>query len=212
MPSPRASLLAGQKSGAPSVTNAPSLTLPNMGRPAQDGSVSPPPRKPAVDQMRAAPSSRISPKPRQEQTKRFAYAPEKRLLPDEVVAQAASHEHVETVAAGLHHDSVRVRQAAALALGSLGLRGATHAGALAALMKDSDPGVRRAAAIALGNLGKLAADQEEVLQQASASDADDDVRFHAAVALGIVQATSPKSAAPWPRPLPTPPSTEPVTA
>ncbi|CAE7856974.1 unnamed protein product [Symbiodinium microadriaticum] len=132
-----------------------------------------------------------------EQTKRFAYAPEKRLLPDEVVAQelpqdasshkAASHEHVETVAAGLHHDSVRVRQAAALALGSLGLRGATHAGALAALMKDADPGVRRAAAIALGNLGKLAADQEEVLQQASASDADDDVRFHAAVALGIVQ-------------------------
>eukprot|EP00439_Symbiodinium_sp_Y106_P081530 s741_g20.t1 len=156
-----------------------------------------------------------------EQTQRFIYAPEKRLLPDETLAQelprdassrqAAGHEHVETVASGLHHDSARVRQAAALALGSLGLRGATHAGALAALMKDSDPGVRRAAAIALGNLGKLAADQEEVLQQSSACDADDDVRFHAAVALGIVQATSPKSAAPWPRPAPAPPSTEPVT-
>eukprot|EP00439_Symbiodinium_sp_Y106_P079664 s741_g18.t1 len=66
LPSPRASLLARQKSGAPSVANAPSLTLPNMGRPAQEGSVSPPPRKPAVDQMGAAPLSRISPKPRQD--------------------------------------------------------------------------------------------------------------------------------------------------
>ncbi|CAE7570830.1 unnamed protein product [Symbiodinium natans] len=59
---------------------------------------------------------------------------------------------------------------------------------------DSDAGVRRAAAIALGNLGRMAADQEEVLQEAAACDADDDVRFHAAVALGIVQATSPKAA------------------
>eukprot|EP00435_Cladocopium_sp_Y103_P060475 s1441_g22.t1 len=96
----------------------------------------------------------------------------------------------EDVASRLHHSEPVVRQAAAAALGALGEVAAEHVRQLASLIEDVDSGVRRAAAIALGNLGQRAVGHADALLAASQLDDDDDVRFHAAVALGMLGATS----------------------
>ena len=96
----------------------------------------------------------------------------------------------EDVASRLHHSEPVVRQAAAAALGALGEVAAEHISELAMLIQDVDSGVRRAAAIALGNLGQKAVGHADALLAASQLDDDDDVRFHAAVALGMLGATS----------------------
>jgi len=96
----------------------------------------------------------------------------------------------EDVASRLHHSEPVVRQAAAAALGALGEVAAEHISELAMLIQDVDSGVRRAAAIALGNLGQKAVGHADALLAASQLDDDDDVRFHSAVALGILGATS----------------------
>lgn len=57
------------------------------------------------------------------------------------------------LAGALRHAEPKVRKAAALALGSLGLVAAPHADALKAAVRDGDPDVRRAALEALEALG-----------------------------------------------------------
>ncbi|CAJ1362301.1 unnamed protein product [Effrenium voratum] len=100
-------------------------------------------------------------------------------------AKAASGD----VTSRLHHAEPVVRQAAVAALGALGRAAKDDARLLAASLRDTDAGVRRAAAIALGNLGKPASAYTDALLAASRHDNDDDVRFHAAVALGMLGAS-----------------------
>lgn len=97
----------------------------------------------------------------------------------------ASGASTSDIASRLRHSEPVVRQAAVAALGALG--DVEQAGQLAKLLQDSDAGVRKAAALALGNLGQSAAVYTDALLSASQHDYDDDVRFHAAVALGMLK-------------------------
>jgi len=101
------------------------------------------------------------------------------------IAPQVSEGHVREVAAGLSSEDPAIRKAAAKTLGSLRHSGAHVEELGSVLIDDPVPSVRRAAATGLGNLGRMAASQATALLAASLQDSDEDVRFAAAVSLGV---------------------------
>ncbi len=100
---------------------------------------------------------------------------------------------IETLAAGLRHESRLVRQSSAWALSQMNDGVADVAPALTASLADQDAKVRFAAAVSLGHLGRDAWRAEAALWQATL-DRDVDVRCAALIALRTVSVSYYRSA------------------